>query len=99
VQGFKKYSTFNAVDGTDCVLWNGSEQDGNVRSEREKMYAPTAMMEIVRLSSTGRQKLMCCVYEINNKIFFLSSCFIFWGVARVILCSHKYSICVLFLLP
>jgi hypothetical protein len=36
VQGFKKYSTFNAVDGTDCVLWNCSEQDGNVRSEREE---------------------------------------------------------------
>jgi hypothetical protein len=33
VQGFKKYCTFNAVEGTDDVLWNSSEEDGNVRSE------------------------------------------------------------------
>jgi hypothetical protein len=31
VQGFKKYSTFSPVDGTDDVLWNGSEKDGNVK--------------------------------------------------------------------
>ena len=26
----------SAVDGTDDVLWNGSEEDGNVRSEHEE---------------------------------------------------------------
>jgi hypothetical protein len=36
VQGFKKYSTFNAVDGTDDVLWNGSEEHGNVTSKRDE---------------------------------------------------------------
>jgi hypothetical protein len=36
VQGFKKYSRFNAVDGTDDVLWNGSKEDWNVRNEREE---------------------------------------------------------------
>jgi len=36
VQGFRKYSTFSAVDGTDDVLWNGREEDGNVRSECEE---------------------------------------------------------------
>ena len=36
VMGFKKCCTSNAVDGTaDDVLWNGSEEDGNVRSECE----------------------------------------------------------------
>jgi len=36
VKGFKKCCISNAVDGTDIdVLWNGSEEDGNVRSECE----------------------------------------------------------------
>ena len=34
MKGFKKCCTSNAVDGTnDDMLWNGSEVDGNVRSE------------------------------------------------------------------
>jgi hypothetical protein len=32
-EGFKKCCISNAVDGTDDMLWNGSEEDGNVRSE------------------------------------------------------------------
>ena len=33
VKGFKKCCISSAVDGTDFdVLWNGSEEDGNVRS-------------------------------------------------------------------
>jgi hypothetical protein len=37
VKGFKQYSTFNAVDGTDDdMFWNDSEEDGDVRSECEK---------------------------------------------------------------
>jgi len=40
-KGFKKCCTFNAVDDTDSdMLWNGSEENGNVRSVR-KMTAPT----------------------------------------------------------
>ena len=35
-KGFKKCCTFNAVDETDGdMLWNGSKEDGNVRSECE----------------------------------------------------------------
>ena len=33
---FKKCSIYNAVDGTDDTLWNGSEEGGNVRSESEE---------------------------------------------------------------
>jgi hypothetical protein len=34
---FKKCCISNAVDGTDDdMLWNGSEEDGNVRSECEE---------------------------------------------------------------
>jgi len=33
VKGFKKCCISSAVDGTDFdVLWNGSEEDGNVKS-------------------------------------------------------------------
>ena len=36
VKGFKKCCISIAVDGTeDDVLWDGSEEDGNVRSECE----------------------------------------------------------------
>jgi hypothetical protein len=32
--GYMKCSLYNAVDGTeDDMLWEGSEEDGNVRSE------------------------------------------------------------------
>jgi len=32
-KGFKRCCTFNAVDETDGdMLWNGSKEDGNVRS-------------------------------------------------------------------
>jgi hypothetical protein len=34
VKGFKKCCTSSAMDGTDNdMLWHGSEEDGNVRSE------------------------------------------------------------------
>jgi hypothetical protein len=32
VKGFKKCCISSAVDGTDNVLWNDIEEDGNVRS-------------------------------------------------------------------
>jgi len=32
-QGFQKYCISNAVDENDDMSWNGSEEDGNVRSE------------------------------------------------------------------
>ena len=36
VKGFKKCSTSSAVDGIDGdMLWNGSEEGGNVRGECE----------------------------------------------------------------
>ena len=36
VKGFKKCCISSAVDGTDDVLWNDSEEDGNVGSELEE---------------------------------------------------------------
>jgi len=37
VKGFKKCCISNVLDETDCdVLWNGSEEDGDVRSECEE---------------------------------------------------------------
>jgi hypothetical protein len=37
VKGVKKCFISNAVDGTDNdMLWNGSDEQGNVRSEREE---------------------------------------------------------------
>ena len=37
VKGFKKCCVSNEMDGTDDdMLWNGSEEDGNVRSEYEE---------------------------------------------------------------
>jgi hypothetical protein len=36
VKGFKKCCISTAVDGTDNMLWNGFEEDGNVRSECEE---------------------------------------------------------------
>jgi hypothetical protein len=35
-KGFKKCCTSNAVDGTDYLLWNYSEDNGNVESEGEE---------------------------------------------------------------
>jgi hypothetical protein len=35
VKGFKKCCMSNVVDGTDDMLWNGSEGVGNVRSKCE----------------------------------------------------------------
>ena len=36
MKGFRKCCISNAVDGTDDMVWNGSEEDGNVRSECEE---------------------------------------------------------------
>jgi hypothetical protein len=36
MKGFKKCCTSNAVDGTDDILWNYSENNGNVESEDEE---------------------------------------------------------------
>ena len=35
-EGFYEVRVSNAVIGTDDMLWNGAEEDGNVRSECEK---------------------------------------------------------------
>jgi len=50
VKGFKKCCVYNSVDETDDdddMLWNGNEEDGNVRSECEAL---TGWMETVTLS-------------------------------------------------
>jgi hypothetical protein len=43
----------NAMDETDDILWNGSEEDGNVRSTR-KIKALTVKMETVTVIDSGR---------------------------------------------
>ena len=51
VNGFKKCCISTAVDATDDdMLWNGSEEDGDVRRECvREMKAVTVMMETVTL--------------------------------------------------
>ena len=49
---FKKYCTSTAMDETDDILWNDSEQDGNAGSER-KMKALTVKVETVTQTGTG----------------------------------------------
>jgi len=36
VKGFKKCCMSSGMDGSDGMLWNSSEKDGNVRSEHEE---------------------------------------------------------------
>jgi len=54
VKDFKKCGISSAMDETDdIVLWNGSEEDGNV-SEHEEDEDMTVNMETVRLIGEGR---------------------------------------------
>ena len=56
---FKKCCISNVTDGTDNdMLWNGSEENGNVR----KMKALTVKMETVTLIGKGRKNLTYFVY-------------------------------------
>ena len=49
VKGFKKCCISNAMDETDDnVLWNGGEEDGNVRSVHKEDEDMTVNMETVR---------------------------------------------------
>jgi hypothetical protein len=48
-EGFKKCCISNAMDETDGMLWNGSQEDGNVRSVGE-MKALTVKMKTVTLT-------------------------------------------------
>jgi hypothetical protein len=52
VKGFMKCCISNAMDGTD-ILWNGSEEGGNVRSVRT-IKALTVRIETVTLFGKGR---------------------------------------------
>jgi len=52
VKCFKKYRMSNAMDETDAMLWNDSEEDGIVRSEFKKVL--TVKMETVTLPGKGR---------------------------------------------
>jgi hypothetical protein len=61
-EGFKKCCLSNAADETDYnMLWNGNEEDGNVRSVR-KMKALPVKMDTVTLIFKGRWNLSCFVY-------------------------------------
>ena len=62
VEGFKKCRTSSAVDGTgDDMLWNGSDEGGNVGSKCEE-DAGTDCEDKGTLIGKGRQNLTCfCV--------------------------------------
>jgi len=45
VKGSKKCCISNAVDETDDMLWDGSEDNGNVRSECEEDEGTDSKME------------------------------------------------------
>jgi hypothetical protein len=55
VKGFKKCCVANVMDETgDNMLWNGSENYGNVRSECEEDEDMTVKMDTVTLIGKGR---------------------------------------------
>jgi hypothetical protein len=69
------------VDRTDDdKLWNGSEEDMNVRSVRQ-MKALTIQMERVTLTDKGRHTLICSVYYVHEivKYFFLAGVLFEWS--------------------
>jgi hypothetical protein len=54
VKGFKKCCISSAVDGTDVdMLWNGSEEDGNVKS--------VCVWRMQELNGKDKQNLVCFV--------------------------------------
>jgi hypothetical protein len=61
MKGIQKCCIPNAVDGTDDMLWNGSEEESDIVSVR-KMKALTVKMETVTLIGKGRWNLTCFVY-------------------------------------
>jgi hypothetical protein len=62
VNGFRKCCISNAVERTDGgMLWNGNEEDGNVRKEC-KVKALTVKMETVTLIGKRIQNLTRFVY-------------------------------------
>ena len=73
-EGFEEVRTSNAVDGTDDdLLWNDSDEDGDVRSEWEEWRRDEGTdcdVETMTLIGISKQNLTCFEYEINSKIFF-----------------------------
>jgi hypothetical protein len=61
-EGFKKCHISSAVEGTDDdILWIGSEEGGNARSECEE-DADTDCEDEVTLTGKGRQNVTCFLY-------------------------------------
>ena len=55
VKSFEKCCLSNAMDkSADDMFWNGSEEDGNVRSECGEDKALTVKMETATLIGKGR---------------------------------------------
>ena len=76
VKGFKKHYISNAMEGSDDdMLWNGSEEDEDVRSWCEEDEGTDCEDgRQVTWINKGRQNLTCfvySVYEINSKIFLI----------------------------
>jgi hypothetical protein len=61
-EGFKKCCISNAMDGTDDMLWNGSKDDVNVRSECKEDEGTDCEDGDSDTIGKGRQILTCVVY-------------------------------------
>jgi hypothetical protein len=83
VKGFKKCCISQAVGETDDMLWDGSEEDGNIRSECEEYMALTVKMKTGTLTGkVDRVWNVLCLkctklivkYFFLAAILFLGSC-------------------------
>jgi len=85
VNGLKKCCISSAVHETDDdMLWNGSEEDRNIRSSARKMKTLTIKMRDSDTDCKGRLNtkfIVYWVYEINSKIFFSRHIFQGGGVS------------------
>ena len=67
---------------TDDMLWDGSEEDGNIRSECEKYTALTVKMKTGTLTGKAdrvRNALCFKCTKLTVKYFFLAHFLFFWG--------------------
>jgi len=81
VKGFKNCCMSNAMDRTDDMLWNSSEEDEDVKSDCKEDESTDCKNGVTQIGK-GRYNLTCLVYyvhEIKSKIFFVSVCFISGG--------------------
>jgi len=72
VKGVRGCCMSNAVDGTDDMLWNGSEEDGDVTSERECEEDEGTDCEDGDSSMDWYRQIECDMLCVLSRIVFLS---------------------------